>query len=46
MTRFPKDYIALVVFGDDAQLVSINELPFLTVGPVPHKYARGVAACA
>ena len=33
MTRFPKDYLALVVFGDDAQLVSINELPFLTVGP-------------
>jgi len=33
MTRFPKDYLALVVFGDDAKLVSINELPFLTVGP-------------
>ncbi|MBI5471588.1 MAG: VWA domain-containing protein [Ignavibacteriae bacterium] len=33
MTRFPKDYIALVTFGDDASLVSINELPFLSVGP-------------
>jgi uncharacterized protein with von Willebrand factor type A (vWA) domain len=33
MTRFPKDYLALVVFGDDAKLVSINELPFLSVGP-------------
>jgi len=33
MTRFPKDYLALVVFGDEAKLVSINELPFLTVGP-------------
>ncbi len=33
MTRFPKDYLALVVFGDDAKLVSINELPFLNVGP-------------
>ncbi|MFN0158994.1 MAG: vWA domain-containing protein [Bacteroidota bacterium] len=33
MTRFPKDYLAMVVFGDDAQLVSINELPFLNVGP-------------
>ena len=33
MTRYPKDYLALVVFGDDAQLVSINELPFLNVGP-------------
>ena len=33
MTRFPKDYLALVTFGDDAKLVSINELPFLSVGP-------------
>lgn len=33
MTRFPKDYLALVCFGDDAQLVSIAELPYLTVGP-------------
>ncbi|MER3524168.1 MAG: hypothetical protein C4326_08905 [Ignavibacteria bacterium] len=33
MTRFPKDYLALVTFGDDARLVSINELPFLNVGP-------------
>jgi uncharacterized protein with von Willebrand factor type A (vWA) domain len=33
MTRFPKDYLSLVTFGDDAELVSINELPFLTVGP-------------
>lgn len=32
-TRFPKDYLALVVFGDDAKLVSLNELPFLNVGP-------------
>ncbi len=33
MTRFPKDYLAMITFGDEAQLVSINELPFLTVGP-------------
>jgi Ca-activated chloride channel family protein len=33
LTRYPKDYLALVTFGDTAQLVSINELPFLTVGP-------------
>ncbi len=33
MTRYPRDYFALVTFGDDAHLVSINELPFLTVGP-------------
>jgi uncharacterized protein with von Willebrand factor type A (vWA) domain len=33
MQKYPKDYIALVVFGDDAKLVSINELPMLNVGP-------------
>ncbi len=33
MTRYPKDYLALVTFGDVAELVSINELPFLSVGP-------------
>jgi uncharacterized protein with von Willebrand factor type A (vWA) domain len=32
-TKFPKDYLVLVAFGDEAQLVSISELPFLTVGP-------------
>jgi Ca-activated chloride channel homolog len=31
--KFPKDYLALVAFGDDAQLVTLNELPFLQVGP-------------
>ncbi len=33
MQKYPKDYIALVVFGDEAKLVSLNELPFLNVGP-------------
>ncbi len=33
MQKYPKDYLALIVFGDDAKLVSLNELPFLTVGP-------------
>lgn len=32
-TKFPKDYLALITFGDDAELVSINDLPFLSVGP-------------
>jgi len=32
-TRFPKDYLALVVFGDEAKTVSLSELPFLNVGP-------------
>lgn len=33
MQKYPKDYLALIVFGDDAKLVSLNELPFLNVGP-------------
>jgi Ca-activated chloride channel homolog len=32
-TKFPKDYLALVAFGDEAAEVHIQELPFLTVGP-------------
>ncbi len=31
--KFPKDRLSLLVFGDDARLVSLAELPFLTVGP-------------
>jgi Ca-activated chloride channel homolog len=33
MSKFPKDYLALVTFGDEAKLVSLNELPFLNVRP-------------
>jgi len=32
-TKFPKDFLSLVVFGDEAKLVSLTELPFLNVGP-------------
>jgi len=32
-SKFPKDFLALVAFGDDAQPVSIIELPFLSAGP-------------
>ena len=32
-SRFPKDYLSLVVFGDEAKIVSLHELPFLNVGP-------------
>ncbi len=32
-SRFPKDYLVLAVFGDEAKLVNLNELPFLNVGP-------------
>ncbi|MBI3005337.1 MAG: VWA domain-containing protein [Ignavibacteriales bacterium] len=31
--KFPRDYLALVVFGDEAKVVSMAELPFLNVGP-------------
>ena len=31
--KFPKDHLSLIVFGDDAKLVSLAELPFLNVGP-------------
>jgi uncharacterized protein with von Willebrand factor type A (vWA) domain len=34
MTRFPKDYLALVSFGDDAQLLSVRAVPPL-VRPTP-----------
>ncbi len=31
--KFPKDFLALVVFGDEAKVLGINEIPFLQVGP-------------
>ena len=32
-SKFPRDYLATAVFGDDAKVVSLAELPFLMVGP-------------
>ena len=32
-TRYPKDSLEVGVFGDDAQLVSIRDLPYISVGP-------------
>lgn len=32
-TKFPKDFLACITFGDDAQLISLAEIPFLQVGP-------------
>jgi uncharacterized protein with von Willebrand factor type A (vWA) domain len=32
-TKFPKDYLACATFGDDASLISMAEIPFLSVGP-------------
>jgi uncharacterized protein with von Willebrand factor type A (vWA) domain len=33
MTRYPKDSLDIVVFGDDAWPVSVKDLPYLQVGP-------------
>ncbi|MEO7175705.1 MAG: VWA domain-containing protein [Saprospiraceae bacterium] len=33
MTRFPKDTLDILVFGDEAWQVSIRDLPYLQVGP-------------
>lgn len=32
-TKFPRDKLYIAVFGDDAKLITISELPFVTVGP-------------
>ena len=33
MTKFPKDQLYVITFGDDAKLITVSELPFLEVGP-------------
>ncbi len=33
MTRYPKDTLDVVVFGDDAWQIQIKDLPYLKVGP-------------
>lgn len=33
MTRFPKDRLHVLLFGDEAREVNIHELPFVSVGP-------------
>ena len=32
-TKFPKDHLNIVAFGDDAREITLAELPFVTVGP-------------
>ena len=32
-TRYPKDKLDIIVFGNDARPISIDELPYLKVGP-------------
>ena len=33
MTRFPKDRLHVILFGDEAREVNVHELPFVSVGP-------------
>ena len=33
LSRFPKDKLSIVVFGDDAKEITVKDLPFLSVGP-------------
>jgi Ca-activated chloride channel family protein len=33
LTRYPKDSLYVITFGDEAKLITVNELPFLEVGP-------------
>ncbi len=33
LTKYPKDSLDLVVFGDDAQVVELSDLPYVSVGP-------------
>jgi uncharacterized protein with von Willebrand factor type A (vWA) domain len=33
LTKYPKDKLNIVVFGDDAKEITVRDLPFLSVGP-------------
>ncbi len=33
LTRYPKDDLSIVLFGDDARQISIKDLPYIGVGP-------------
>ncbi|MGQ9629583.1 MAG: vWA domain-containing protein [bacterium] len=33
LTQFPKDHLSVILFGDDAKEVPIEDLPYVTVGP-------------
>lgn len=44
-TRYPKDTLHVVTFGDEAQQVSLDELPYIAVGPF-HTNTRGALQLA
>jgi len=33
LTKYPRDHLSIVTFGDDAREIRIEDLPYLTVGP-------------
>ena len=41
-TRYPKDMLDIVVFGDDAWPVEVRDLPYLTVGPYHTNTSAGL----
>ena len=41
-TRYPKDTLDILVFGNDAWPIKIKDLPYLNVGPLPYKHGRRI----
>jgi Ca-activated chloride channel homolog len=41
-TKFPKDQLYVVTFGDEAKLITVSELPFLEVGPFHTNTRAGI----
>jgi len=41
-TRYPKDMLDIVVFGDDAMPIQLKELPYLQVGPYHTNTSAGL----
>ncbi len=39
LTKYPKDDLSIVLFGDDAKQVQITDLPYIGAGPVSYQYA-------
>ena len=41
-TKYPKDTLDIVTFGDDAQQITVKELPYLKVGPFHTNTVAGI----
>jgi uncharacterized protein with von Willebrand factor type A (vWA) domain len=41
-TRYPKDHLDIVVFGDDAWPIEVKDLPYLNVGPYHTNTSAGL----